>query len=125
FETSGFTTPDGKIAIDKKINEAGWYVVESFAVDRFGDTVKDKRFIQLYNDKLVSPEMTVKLVSDKTELQQGETAHYKMQTNVDSAYVVSEIVRTRIDSNPSVSLPGKPVAGAITAQRNDMSGVLI
>ncbi|HUQ64795.1 MAG TPA: alpha-2-macroglobulin family protein [Flavitalea sp.] len=88
------TAPGINIHLNKKITEAGWYLIEAFTNDKYGDTVISRKYIQLYNNTIVSPMADVMIIADKSVTQPGDKLNYKLLTNIDSAIIVREEVRS-------------------------------
>jgi hypothetical protein len=83
-ENGIFKLPAGNV-------EAGWYRFEAKAKDRSGDTVSLIRYLQVFSDKTVTPELFASVSSDKSIAKKGETFKYSVETNLDSLFVIQDI----------------------------------
>ncbi|MHA4845551.1 alpha-2-macroglobulin family protein [Flavitalea antarctica] len=83
-ENGAFKLPSQKI-------EAGWYRFEAKAKDRSGDTVSVIRYLQLYREKIITPNLSASVLTDKSVVREGEKFQYAVETNVDSLFVIKDI----------------------------------
>ncbi|MBC6492930.1 alpha-2-macroglobulin [Flavihumibacter stibioxidans] len=80
---------DGKMAIDIKKIQAGWYQLEANTIDRFGDTVTDKSTVYLFDPKEKTLPVPQYITSrqDRTTAQPGETALITIGSSADNLYI--------------------------------------
>jgi uncharacterized protein YfaS (alpha-2-macroglobulin family) len=71
----------------------GWYVIEAITKDKYGEEVKDLRYVQLYNKSIISPLASGSIESNTTTLEPGAKASYQVSTTVDDAFIIHEISR--------------------------------
>ncbi|HTE25229.1 alpha-2-macroglobulin family protein, partial [Flavitalea sp.] len=71
--------------------DAGWYRFEAKAKDRSGDTVSLIRYLQVFRDRIVTPDLFASVSADKSSVQKGEKFQYSVETNVDSVFVIQDI----------------------------------
>jgi hypothetical protein len=90
FNASDTTAPGKVFPLKTKMSESGWYLVEAWSVDKYGDTARDKKYVLLYKDEINTPESVALLKANKSEIESGTTLKYKLRTNVDSSYVIVE-----------------------------------
>lgn len=92
FEISMVTSPDSSIFIDTKKFDAGWYVAEALAKDRFGDTVKAVSYFRIDDRQISSPFTTARIAVSKPVAQPGDRVQYRLLTNADSITIMHELV---------------------------------
>lgn len=96
------TTSAGKpFTIDHSPLTPGWYVIEAVTKDKYGEEVKDVKYVQLYNQGIVSPLAAAGIQSSKTTVEPGEKAVYHVSTTVEDAFVVHEINNKDTTTNRS------------------------
>lgn len=70
----------------------GWYQLEATAVDKYGDTIKDIRYIELYNKK--QPQLSYPVydwqVQNKTIAEPGDTLTLSMGSSANDIFVVQQ-----------------------------------
>ncbi|HUP11347.1 MAG TPA: MG2 domain-containing protein, partial [Niastella sp.] len=59
---------------------AGWYIIEAITKDKYGEEVKDIKYVQLYNQNIVSSVASGDVESGKTTVAPGEKALYQVNT---------------------------------------------
>jgi uncharacterized protein YfaS (alpha-2-macroglobulin family) len=86
------TTSDGKpFTIEHSALTPGWYVIEAITKDKYGEEVKDIKYVQLYNQNIVSSVASGDVESGKTTVEPGEKAVYQVNTTLDDVFVVHEV----------------------------------
>jgi uncharacterized protein YfaS (alpha-2-macroglobulin family) len=95
IQFSDTSSPNGTLRANYPKLAAGWYVVEAVTKDKYGEEVKDVRYVQLYNDTIVNPIAFGSLETGKQLYEPGEKAMYHMHTNLDSLFVIHEIDNTK------------------------------
>ncbi|HEY1201798.1 MAG TPA: alpha-2-macroglobulin, partial [Niastella sp.] len=86
------TTADGKpFAIAHSPLAPGWYVVEAITKDKYGEEVKDIKYVQLYNQNIISSVASGDVESGKTTVTPGEKATYQVNTTLDNVFVLHEV----------------------------------
>lgn len=103
------TAPGNTFKLNKKVTDAGWYVIEALARDKFGDSVFSRKYVLLYNDKLVSPEAGVVLHADKTSAEPGDKVKYSLISNVDGAHIITE----KVNIGETITIDEKDRGGII------------
>jgi len=94
LEVTDTTTANGKFVLGKASLPAGWYVIEAVTKDKFGETVKDIQYVQLYNKTAASNPLAFgSIEADKTSYQPGETASYQLTSNLDNVFMIHDIGR--------------------------------
>jgi hypothetical protein len=98
--------------------EAGWYRFEARAKDRSGDTVRLIRYLQVFRERTVNPNLFAAVVADKSSVQKGEKFQYAVETNLDSLFVIKDIEsgndstnRSYLGLNKSKEVYDLPVTG--------------
>jgi uncharacterized protein YfaS (alpha-2-macroglobulin family) len=119
------TSVGGAYKLNKKITDAGWYVIEAFTKDKFGDSVIAREFVLLYNDRVVSPEAGVVLSADKYSAEPGEKVKYSLITNVDNAQIIRELLRNNETKKDLINAQKNNAGSSITVNENDRGGVVI
>ncbi|WP_207514916.1 alpha-2-macroglobulin family protein [Longitalea luteola] len=92
-ERTDTTSGNKPFTIDHSPLTPGWYVIEAITKDKYGEEVKDVKYVQLYNQGLVSPLAMGGIESGKTTVEPGEKAVYQVSTTVEDAFVVHELNR--------------------------------
>ncbi len=102
FEKTDTTTADSKFDLGNLLLPAGWYVLEAVTKDKYGETVKDMRYVQLFNKTKVNPSAYVSIDADKKTLEPGEALHYQVNTNLSNVFVIQEVIRKNNEEKRSV-----------------------
>lgn len=116
LEVTDTTTTSGKFALGKSTLPSGWYVIEAVTKDKYGETVKDIQYVQLYNKSTaINPLAFGSIEAEKTTYEPGETASYQLNSNLDSVFMIHDIGRrdakeerkfiTLNRNNPSFEIP--------------------
>jgi uncharacterized protein YfaS (alpha-2-macroglobulin family) len=79
----------------------GWYFVEAATKDKYGEEVKDIQYVRLYNQSSVSPLTSTFIKSEKYTLDPGEKAVYEVNTTLDEAFIIHDVIRE--DQKPNRS----------------------
>ncbi len=77
--------------------QQGWYVIEATAKDKYGEDVKDVKYIQLYDDKsntIPSPAYIWNYQKENL-LEPGETAHIVSGTSAKNVFLIQEIDKSK------------------------------
>lgn len=69
----------------------GWYAIEAITKDKYGEEVKDLKYVQLYNNSVVSPLALGSIESNTTTPEPGSKAVYQVSTTLEDAFVIHEI----------------------------------
>lgn len=86
------TTADGKpFTIAHSTLAPGWYVIEAITKDKYGEEVKDIKYVQLYNQSIISSVASGDVESGKTSVTAGEKATYQVNTTLDDVFVMHEV----------------------------------
>ncbi|WP_242672961.1 alpha-2-macroglobulin family protein [Niastella yeongjuensis] len=86
------TTSNSKpFTLDHSPLTPGWYAVEAITKDKYGEEVKDIRYVQVYNQSIVSPLASGGIESGNTTVEPGEKASYQVSTTVDDAFIIHEV----------------------------------
>lgn len=119
------TAPGRNHKIEKTPVEAGWYLVEAWAKDKFGDTVIDKKYVLLYNNKLMSPDAGSLLIADKSLAEPGDKIKYGLITNIDSPLVIRELLRHSTIKKDLITFHKNNSGADIVINETDRGGILI
>ena len=125
LEESFHTEPARAYQLKKKTTEPGWYVVEAFTKDKFGDSVVAKKYVLLYNDKLVSPEADAMLIADKTSAEPQQKVKYTLITNVGDAQIVHELLRNNETKKEVFNMVKNNVGSTLSVNDSDRGGLLL
>jgi uncharacterized protein YfaS (alpha-2-macroglobulin family) len=90
-EVTDTTSATALLAIHHSPFASGFYAIEAITKDKYGEEVKAVRYVQLYNQSIVSPLASGSIESNKTTLEPGEKAQYQVSTSVNDAFVIHEI----------------------------------
>lgn len=91
------TTSSGKVfTIGGSPFMPGWYVIEAVTKDKYGEEVKEVKYVQLYTQVIESVIASGSIESNKTTLEPGDKAIYRVSATVDNAFVIHEV--TKIDN---------------------------
>lgn len=91
LEKTDTTSSSGLFNISHSSFSSGWYVIEATTKDKYGEEVKDVRYVQLYNQSVVNPLASGSIESDSTTLQPGEKAQYQVSATLDNVFVIHEL----------------------------------
>ncbi|HRE52631.1 MAG TPA: alpha-2-macroglobulin family protein [Flavitalea sp.] len=91
FETEGATSANRGFALNARSWKSGWYLIEASTVDKYGETVTSKRYLQLYNPALKSSFASGNIELDRATAAPGETVRYQLNTNLDNVFVIHEL----------------------------------
>jgi uncharacterized protein YfaS (alpha-2-macroglobulin family) len=119
------TEPGSAYSLNKKITDAGWYLIEAFTKDKFGDSVIAKKYVLLYNDKMASPEAGVVLSSNKSLAEPGERAKYSLITNVGEAQIIRELLRNTGTKKDLINIDKNPTGETFSINESDRGGVVV
>ncbi|HTN37058.1 MAG TPA: alpha-2-macroglobulin family protein [Arachidicoccus sp.] len=105
FEKEVTTTANGHIAIDRHL-APGWYVVEATAPGRGGQTIKDQRYVYLYEPG--SPLGAFPVYqwenASETSVKVGQMASLQVASSADPVYLLHSL--TRMESGKSKTIFG-------------------
>ncbi|MFL5748031.1 MAG: alpha-2-macroglobulin family protein [Niastella sp.] len=87
-DTTSNTQP---FTLDHSPLTPGWYAVEAITKDKYGEEVKDIRYVQVYNQSMVSPLATGGIETGNTTVEPGEKASYQVSTTLDDAFIIHEV----------------------------------
>lgn len=81
--------------------QQGWYVIEATAKDKYGQEVKDVKYIHLYDPKSPDLPFTTYLWNhlEKTSFEPGETANLTTGTSAKDLFLVQEIDKSKASNN--------------------------
>lgn len=116
LEVTDTTTASGQFSLRKTSLPAGWYVIEAVTKDKYGESVKDIQYIQLYNKAgSYNPLAFGSIKPAKSVYEPGETASYQLTSNLDSVFMIHDIGRKNTKderkftivnrNNPSFEIP--------------------
>jgi hypothetical protein len=92
FSTQVTTNKQTDINIPSTLRP-GWYLFEVTTKDKDNNTVTDKKYTQVYKNKLVSPLTAFSIAANKATAEPGDEINYRPLTNVENAYFIREIER--------------------------------
>lgn len=93
WEKTDTTAANASFAMGDVRLPAGWYVIEATTTDKYGEAVKDVRYVQVYDKAIIDPGSFVSITTDKETVEPGATIKYTVNTNIDSAFVIQETGR--------------------------------
>jgi uncharacterized protein YfaS (alpha-2-macroglobulin family) len=103
----------------------GWYIIEAITKDKYGEEVKDIKYVQLYNQSIVSPVASGDVESGKTSVEPGEKAVYQINTTLDDAFIVQDINKKDGHSRSFIDLNKNSRSFEIPVTENDRGGINI
>lgn len=92
-EKTDTTSTNKPFTIDHSPLTPGWYVIEAITKDKYGEEVKDIKYVQLFNQSIVSPLASADIESGNTTLEPGEKAVYQVNTTLEDAFIVHEVMK--------------------------------
>ncbi len=95
------STNSSKFGVQSSKFVQGWYVAEVTAKDRYGEEVKDVKYIHLYDSKSSDLPFTTYLWNhlEKNLLEPGETAQITTGTSAKDLFLVQEIDKSKNSGN--------------------------
>jgi hypothetical protein len=124
-EISGTTSADGEFKDPGKIAEPGWYLIEASTKDKYGDSVQDKKYVLLYNDKIVSPESVAMLNADKTDVQPGEKVKYDLKSNIGEVNVIHEVVKNKNAKTDLINTSKNEIGTVLNISESDRGSIIV
>jgi uncharacterized protein YfaS (alpha-2-macroglobulin family) len=102
FEKSDSTNKDSIFKIQDSRFNGGWYVVEATAKDKYGQEVKDVKYLQVYDPKSTSVPAAsyVWNAVENNSFQPGETAKVISGTSANDVFLVQEINKEKSTGGP-------------------------
>ncbi|RYZ45030.1 MAG: alpha-2-macroglobulin, partial [Sphingobacteriales bacterium] len=102
----------------------GWYKIEAVAKDKTGDTIRDTRYVEIYDTSTVSPTIFAEISVDPTSLREDtKAARYRLITNLDSLFVIRDIGNDEEKSSRSfLSFSGKSPYYELAKPAKDKDG---
>ncbi|HEY8895021.1 MAG TPA: alpha-2-macroglobulin family protein, partial [Niastella sp.] len=93
WEKTDSTIENKPFTISNTTFTPGWYFIEAIAKDKNGEEVKSIQYIQLYNQSSANPQASVFSVSDKLTVEPGEKAVYQVNTTLDDAFIIQDLIQ--------------------------------
>ncbi|MGY3054304.1 TonB-dependent SusC/RagA subfamily outer membrane receptor [Pedobacter sp. UYEF25] len=119
------TQKDGSWSLTNLKLPEGWYRFTASTKDKFGEEVKDIKYIQLTGKKTIYVAPFV-ATENKTTYQPGQDINYEYKTGFDNIWVIEETKRMEID--PTFNFvkvsKGEGYQNKISVTENDRGGVL-
>ncbi|MEQ1677177.1 MAG: MG2 domain-containing protein, partial [Chitinophagaceae bacterium] len=103
FENTDSARENSKYQIPNTKFSPGFYIIEMETKDRTGETVKDIKYIELFDEKsnqLNRPEYLWNGIS-KTTVEPGETAKVELGTAADNLFVVQQLDKGTVNGQQS------------------------
>lgn len=91
---------EASIILPKSAMEAGWYVIEANAKDKYGEEVKDIKYFQVYDSKNPLSGYPDYFVSrtNANEFEPGDTIKVTVASSADSVFLISQKTKPISDS---------------------------
>lgn len=109
---------------------SGWYVVEAIAIDKYGDTVKDIKYVLLDNskDKQLPVKQYFTATSDKKSIEPGEKMNVTIGTAANDVTVIQQIQKNSADKKllsqyNVITLNNEKKNVDVTALQEDRGGI--
>lgn len=126
FEANGEASSKQRFALKAASWKSGWYLIEASTVDKYGETVTSKRYLQLYNPELKSSFASGNIEIDRPVAAPGETVRYRINTNLDNVFVIHELARkTAGEKTDYLTLNNSSRAFDIPIAENDRGVILM
>jgi uncharacterized protein YfaS (alpha-2-macroglobulin family) len=90
-ENTDTTSNTQPFTIDHSPLTPGWYAVEAITRDKYGEVVKDIRYVQVYNQSMVSPLATGSIESGNSTVEPGEKATYQVSTTLNDVFIIHDV----------------------------------
>ncbi|HTS42936.1 MAG TPA: alpha-2-macroglobulin family protein [Puia sp.] len=76
----------------------GWYLIEASAKDRWGEKVKDRKFVQLYDAQPGSlPPTEYNWISDNSQVcEPGDTARFSIASSANDLFIINKVDKNSI-----------------------------
>ena len=108
--------------------KAGWYKITATAKDKYGETVKTEKYIQLFSNKKTAPINTaVELRVENPEAEPGQKISYNIATGFNSIWLINTL--TKIDEGTKTSYQtitaNQPYQNEITIAEKDRGGMAL
>ncbi|MBO9200907.1 MULTISPECIES: alpha-2-macroglobulin family protein [Niastella] len=87
-DTTSNTQP---FILDHSSITPGWYAVEAITKDKYGEEVKDIRYVQVYNQAIVSPLASGGIETGNTSVEPGEKVTYQVSTTLDDVFIIHQV----------------------------------
>ncbi len=126
LEKTDTTNINGSFTINNSLFTPGWYLIEVTSKDKYGETVKAVKTIQLTGNVNTSPIAFGSITTDKDDYEPGEKATYTLKTNWDSVWVIHHLTRNTNDPEQQLlmlSAAGKSFKTLIS--ENDRGGLAL
>lgn len=128
LEVTDTTTASGKfsaLAGAAKALPAGWYVIEANTKDKFGEAVKALEYVEVFNKPgSQNPLAYGSIELNKPVYEPGETASYRLSTNLDSVFVIHDVGRKGAkEERKFLTLNGNSPAYELPVTENDRGGL--
>ncbi len=81
--------------------KAGWYRITATAKDKYGETVKSEKYIQVYSNKNATTDNPVELRVQNNEAEPGQKISYNIATDFNSVWLINTL--TKIDEETKTS----------------------
>ncbi|MDQ6762973.1 MAG: MG2 domain-containing protein, partial [Bacteroidota bacterium] len=95
------STNSSKFKVQSSEFKQGWYVIEATAKDRYGQEVKDVKYLQVYDpkkDSLPAPSYTWNFV-EKNNVEPGGTAKIVTGSSAENVFLIEEINKQKTTDN--------------------------
>jgi uncharacterized protein YfaS (alpha-2-macroglobulin family) len=125
LEVTDTTTNSGKFNIGAVKLPAGWYVMEAVTKDKYGETVRDIQYVQLYNQaNTPNPLAFGSIETGKTSYEPGEAITYQLTTNLDNVFVIHEVGRKNASTERKFTILDKNNSSfELPVSENDRGGL--
>lgn len=103
WEKTDTVQENSKFAVQGSGLAAGFYVVEILTKDKNGETIKDVRYVELFDEKTNRLSKPQYLWVEGTEpIEPGEQTTLKLGTAADSVFVIQQQVKTAAGDSPGI-----------------------
>jgi len=93
YERTDTTSNTSQFSVGSLQLKPGWYTIEAVTKDKYGEEVKATRYVQLFNNTIVSPAAFGNIETNTVSSEPGEKISYRLSTNLDNVFIIHELAR--------------------------------
>jgi hypothetical protein len=123
YEKTDTTKSSSLFTIDHSPFNSGWYVIEAITKDKYGEDVKAIRYVQLYNNTVLSPATFGSIESDKTSGEPGEKISYRIGTNLENVFIIHDLARDTEKQRSFIQLNQNNQKYVVSITEKDRGGI--
>jgi hypothetical protein len=125
-ERTDTTKSNQEFAVNAGKLSPGWYLVEAITIDKYGDTVRAIKTIELTGKENTSSLAYADIITPAGSYEPGEKINYELKTNLDSAFVIHHVSRIHGEAAESlVAINNGSRAFEIPVTEADRGGIAL